>query len=50
MVGDLYDRLSAPIEYRYSRDGAARLATGAGLTVVTVAQQRGWVVRAVKPA
>jgi SAM-dependent methyltransferase len=50
MVGDLYDRLSAPIERRYSRDGAAQLATGAGLTVVAVGQQRGWVVRAVKPA
>ena len=48
MVGDLYDRLSAPIEERYSRDGAARLATDAGLTVVNVAQQRGWMVRAVK--
>lgn len=49
MVGDLYDRLSAPIEKRYSRAGAAALAAGAGLTVVTVAQQRGWMVRAVKP-
>lgn len=49
MVGDLYDRLSAPIEERYSRDGAAKLATDAGLTVERVAQQRGWVVRAVKP-
>ena len=49
MVGDLYDRLSAPIEERYSSAGAAQLATGAGLTVVRVAQERGWVVRAVKP-
>lgn len=50
MVGDLYDRLSAPIEFRYSRDGAAQLATDADLSVVTVGQQRGWVVRAFKPA
>ena len=50
MVGDLYDRLSAPIEFRYSQEGAAQLARDAGLRVDVVAQQRGWVVRAVKPA
>ena len=50
MVGDLYDRLSAPIEFRYSRDGAAALAADAGLNVQAVGQQRGWVVRATKPA
>ena len=49
MVGDIYDRLSAPIEQRYSREGAIALATDAGLTAVTVAQERGWMVRAVKP-
>lgn len=47
--GDLYDRLSAPIEIRYSKEGAAALAEGAGLQVVTVAQQRGWMVHACKP-
>jgi len=50
MSGDLYDRLSAPIETRYSRDGAAALATQAGLRVERVAQQRGWMVLARKPA
>ena len=50
MVGDIYDRLSAPIEERYSKSGAAALATDAGLQVITVAQERGWMVRAVKPA
>jgi SAM-dependent methyltransferase len=50
MSGDLYDRLSAPIEKRYSRQGAAALALAAGLDVVRVAQQRGWVVYARKPA
>jgi SAM-dependent methyltransferase len=50
MSGDLYDRLSAPIEKRYSRDGAAALATSAGLSVIRVAQQRGWMVHAQKPS
>lgn len=50
MVGDIYDRLSAPIEERYSRQGAAALAADAGLHVIAVAQERGWMVRAVKPA
>lgn len=49
MSGDLYDRLSAPIEKRYSRAGAARLATQAGLEVVGIAQRRGWMVHARKP-
>jgi SAM-dependent methyltransferase len=49
MSGDLYDRLSAPIEKRYSKEGAAALATAAGLSVVRVAQQRGWMVYARKP-
>ncbi|MGH9385711.1 MAG: methyltransferase domain-containing protein [Vicinamibacterales bacterium] len=44
MVGDLFDRLSAPIEKRYSRAGAAALAESAGLEVVAVAQERGWMV------
>jgi SAM-dependent methyltransferase len=50
MSGDLYDRLSAPIEKRYSSRTAAMLATAAGLEVVRVAQQRGWMVYARKPA
>jgi SAM-dependent methyltransferase len=50
MTGDLYDRLSAPIEVRYSESGAARLAAQAGLDVKRVEQRRGWVVYAVKPA
>lgn len=44
MVGDLFDRLSAPIEERYSRTGAAALAEAAGLQVIRVAQERGWMV------
>ena len=48
MSGDLYDRLSAPIEKRYSRTDAAALASDAGLEVIRVAQQRGWMVFARK--
>ncbi len=48
--GDLYDRLSTPIEERYSKAGATALAEDAGLMAVHVAQQRGWMVRATKPA
>lgn len=50
LVGDLYDRLSAPIEIRYSERGAAALAGEAGLDVVRTAQRRGWMVWARKPA
>jgi SAM-dependent methyltransferase len=49
MRGDVYDRLSAPIEKRYSRDGAAALARAAGLEVIRIAQRRGWMVFARKP-
>jgi SAM-dependent methyltransferase len=49
LSGDLYDRLSAPIEERYSREGAARLALEAGLEVVGIAQRRGWMVYARQP-
>jgi len=49
MAGDLYDRLSAPIEKRYSRAGAVALAESAGLRVERVAQRRGWMGLARKP-
>lgn len=49
MSGDLYDRLSAPIEKRYSKEGAAALAASAGLQVERVAARRGWMVYATKP-
>jgi SAM-dependent methyltransferase len=50
MVGDLFDRLSAPIEKRYSKAGAATLVESAGLRVERVAQQRGWMVLGRKQA
>lgn len=44
LSGDLYDRFAAPIERRYSREGAVELVSGAGLEVVRVVQRRGWLV------
>ena len=46
LAGDLYDRFSAPIEYRYSRHTAAELLTDTGLTVTSVEYERGWMVAA----
>ena len=47
---DLYDRLAAPLEYRYSRESAARLLATAGLTIRAIAQERGWMLWSEKPA
>lgn len=49
LTGDLYDRFSAPVEYRYSRDGAAALLASVGLTVVRVGNERGWMVLGAAP-
>ena len=46
LTGDLYDRFSAPIEFRYSRQTAAGLLADAGLSVEAVANERGWMVAA----
>jgi SAM-dependent methyltransferase len=46
IVGDLYDRFSAPVEYRYSRRGAAELLASAGFRVMRVEYERGWMVHA----
>jgi SAM-dependent methyltransferase len=46
LIGDLYDRFSAPVEHRYSRHTARNLMAGAGLTVTKVAYERGWMVAA----
>lgn len=48
LVGDLFDRLSAPVEYRYSRTGSQRLFSEAGLRNVRVAFERGWMVAGMK--
>lgn len=50
LAGDLYDRFSAPVEFRYSRRGAADLLAAAGLRVIKIVQERGWMVHAEKPA
>ena len=44
LTGDLFDRFSAPVEYRYSREGSVALMEAAGLSVVRVANDRGWIV------
>ena len=49
LVGDLYDRFSAPVEYRYSRESSAAFFAGAGLQQVRVAAERGWMVMGIKP-
>jgi len=50
LVGDLYDRFSAPIEYRYSEAGARGLVEQAALVVRRTANRRGWMIWAEKPA
>lgn len=44
LTDDLYDRFSAPVEYRYSRHTAAQLARDAGFSVQQVQYQRGWML------
>ena len=50
LAGDLYDRFSAPIEYRYSRRSSADLLGSAGLAVTKLGYERGWMVAARRPA
>ena len=50
LVGDLYDRFSAPVEFRYSRKSSTAFFSAAGLQHVTVAAERGWMVSGMKPA
>jgi SAM-dependent methyltransferase len=50
LSGDLFDRFGAPIEFRYTRAGAAALLEAAGLRVTAVGNDRGWMVAARKPA
>jgi len=50
LVGDLYDRFSAPVEFRYSRKTSAAFFSEAGLEHVVVAPERGWMVAGSKPS
>jgi SAM-dependent methyltransferase len=49
LVGDLYDRFSAPVEFRYSRKSSRMFFSEAGLEQVNVADERGWMVSGIKP-
>jgi len=49
LAGDLYDRFSAPLEWRYSRAEAAALFQDVGLRDVITANERGWMVSGIKP-
>jgi SAM-dependent methyltransferase len=49
LAGDLYDRFSAPIELRFSREGTADLLQSAGLVDVRTSYERGWIAAATKP-
>jgi len=44
LVGDLYDRFATPVEYRYSRETATRLAEEGGFVVHRIQQQHGWML------
>jgi hypothetical protein len=44
LTGDLYDRFSAPVEFRYSRHTAAQLARDAGFAVKQIHYERGWML------
>jgi hypothetical protein len=48
-VGDLYDRFSVPIEWRYSWVEALALFQDVGLKDVMTAKDRGWMVAGIKP-
>ncbi|MBI4353707.1 MAG: polysaccharide deacetylase family protein [Candidatus Omnitrophica bacterium] len=49
LTADLYDRFSAPVEWRYSRTGALALFREAGLEEMTIAYERGWMIAGTKP-
>lgn len=49
LVGDLYDRFSAPIEKRYSQESAVALLREAGLERLHAERNRGWMVSGHKP-
>lgn len=50
LTGDLYDRFSAPVEWRYNRTRATRFLSRAGLDAITTVYERGWMVSGIKPA
>ena len=46
LTGDLYDRFSAPVEYRYSRAGTVQFIERSGLSLRAIAKERGWMALA----
>jgi hypothetical protein len=42
LTGDLFNRFSAPVEYRYSRREGAAPLSDAGLRVTRIGNERGW--------
>jgi SAM-dependent methyltransferase len=50
LTGDLYDRFSAPVEFRYSREGTRQFVERAGLTVRAIERERGWMALAERRA
>lgn len=48
LVGDLFDRFSAPVEHRYSRAAVECFMRRAGLSEVTLAHEGGWMVLGLK--
>lgn len=49
LVNDQFDRLSAPLERRYTRDEVAQMMASAGLGQVEVVANSGWVAEGVRP-
>lgn len=50
LYNDQFDRFSAPLEKRYTSEGAKTLLESAGLVDVTVIERYGWIVEGRKPA
>lgn len=50
LVSDQFDRLSAPIEHRFTREQVIEMLEGAGLQNPIVLPNHGWVADAVRPA
>lgn len=48
LTGDLFDRFSTPVEWRYSRTCVERLMSLAGLSEIAVTWERGWMALGVK--
>jgi len=50
LVNDQFDRLSAPIEHRYTRAQVAEMLTRAGLEDVVIVENHGWVANGRRPS